>query len=58
MVRLTEPAAKSLIRSILAGGTFVAPSAGSHARIEMDKDGLADGDLINVLNEWRGRAPW
>lgn len=65
---LTPVAAKALIRRLLQDGRFVAPSARSHARQEMNKDRLTDGDLLNVLRagavdpaewengEWRYRV--
>jgi hypothetical protein len=41
--------ARKLLRRLLDAGTFVPPGARSHARKEMDKDGLTDLDAINVL---------
>lgn len=41
--------AKKLIRRLLDEGRFVPPGSGSHARKEMDKDGLTDVDAVNVL---------
>ena len=57
--------AKKLIRRIIEEGRFVPPVAGSHARKEMDKDGLTDlvtkpgddgsvGDIeLVVVTGWR-----
>lgn len=41
--------ARKLIRRLLDEGKFVSPGAGSHARKEMEKDGLTDLDAVNVL---------
>lgn len=41
--------AKKLIRRLLKEGRFVSPGARTHARKEMDKDGLTDLDVVNVL---------
>jgi len=41
--------ARKLIRRLLDEGHFVSPGAGSHARKEMEKDGLSDLDAVNVL---------
>ena len=41
--------ARKLIRRLLAEGRLVSPGVGSHARIEMEKDGLTDVDAVNVL---------
>jgi hypothetical protein len=41
--------ARKLIRRLLDEGAFVSPGARSHARREMDKDGLTDLDAVNVL---------
>jgi len=46
---LKAPDAKKLIRRLLDEGIFVPPGAGSHARREMEKDGLTDLDAVNVL---------
>jgi hypothetical protein len=65
---LTPVLAKALLRRLLEEGKFIAPSARSHARQEMNKDGLTDVDLVNVLRggtveppewengEWRYRV--
>jgi hypothetical protein len=45
-LRATE--AKKLIRRLLEEGLFVSPGPGSHARQEMDNDGLTDVDAVNV----------
>lgn len=49
--------AKKLIRRIIEEGRFVPPVAGSHARKEMDKDGLTDLDAVNVLRGGVVRDP-
>jgi len=41
--------ARKLIRRPLEEGRFVSPGAGTHAREEMEKDGLTDLDAVNVL---------
>lgn len=41
--------ARKLIRRLLEEGGVVPPGAGTHARKEMDKDGLTDVDAVNVL---------
>jgi hypothetical protein len=41
--------ARKLIRRLLDEGKFIAPGARSHARKEMEKDGLTDVDAVNVL---------
>ena len=41
--------ARKLIRRLLDDGRFISPGKGSHARKEMDKDGLTDLDAVNVL---------
>jgi hypothetical protein len=41
--------ARKLIRRLLDEGTFVSPGKNSHARKEMEKDGLTDVDAVNVL---------
>ncbi len=41
--------ARKLIRRLLDDGRFISPGKGSHARSEMDKDGLTDLDAVNVL---------
>src|SRR5579859_4013804 len=41
--------ARKLIRRLLDEGKFISPGAGSHARKEMEKDGLTDLDAVNVL---------
>lgn len=46
-LRATE--AKKLIRRLLEEGRFVSPGSGSHARQEMENDGLTDVDAVNVL---------
>lgn len=45
----SPPHTKKLIRRLLAEGKFVSPTAKSHARQEMNNDGLTDLDAINVL---------
>jgi hypothetical protein len=40
---------RKLIRRLLDEGKFVPPGARSHARKEMEKDGLTDVDAVNVL---------
>jgi len=40
---------RKLLRRLLDEGKFVSPGAGTHARKEMDKDGLTDLDAVNVL---------
>ena len=40
---------RELIRRLLDEGKFVPPGARSHARKEMEKDGLTDVDAVNVL---------
>ena len=42
---------RKLIRRLLDEGKFVPPGARSHARKEIEKDGLTDVDAVNV---WRG----
>ena len=46
-LRATE--ARKLIRRLLDEGKFVSPGASTHARKEMEKDGLTDVDAVNVL---------
>jgi hypothetical protein len=41
--------ARKLIRRLLDEGKFISPGTGSHARKEMEKDGLTDLDAVNVL---------
>ncbi len=41
--------ARRLIRRLLDEGKLVSPGQGTHARREMDKDGLTDVDAANVL---------
>ena len=41
--------ARRFTRRLLDEGRFVPAGAGTHARKEMDKDGLTDIDAINVL---------
>jgi hypothetical protein len=41
--------ARTLVRRLLQEGKFISPGAGTHARKEMDKDGLTDLDAVNVL---------
>ena len=41
--------ARRLVRRLLEEGKFISPGAGTHARKEMDKDGLTDLDAVNVL---------
>jgi hypothetical protein len=41
--------ARKLIRRMLDEGKFIPPGAGTHARKEMEKDGLTDIDAVNVL---------
>ncbi len=41
--------ARKLIRRLIDEGKFVPPGARSHARAEMQKDGLTDVDAVNVL---------
>lgn len=41
--------ARKLIRRLLDEGKFIPPGKGTHARKEMDKDGLSDLDAVNVL---------
>lgn len=65
---LTQVFAKALLRRLMEEGKFVAPSARSHARKEMNNDRLTDVDLVNVLRggtveppewengEWRYRV--
>ena len=48
-VALRATDARKLIRRLLDEGTFIPPGARSHARKEMDKDGLTDVDVVNVL---------
>lgn len=62
---LDPVAAKRLIAEILESGTWV---CSNHARTEMDKDGMSDQDVINILRagvidpaewengRWRHRA--
>jgi hypothetical protein len=40
---------RKLIRRLLDEGKFIPPGAQSHARKEMEKDGLTDVDAVNVL---------
>jgi len=54
---LTAVDARRLIRRLLEEGYFVPPGAGSHARKEMDKDGLSDVDAVNVLRGGIVREP-
>ena len=49
--------AKSVIRRLLDEGRFVSPGKGTHAREEMDKDGLTDVDAVNVLRRGVMREP-
>jgi hypothetical protein len=46
---LRAPDARKLIRRLLDDGRFVSPGPRSHARKEMDADGLSDVDAVNVL---------
>jgi hypothetical protein len=46
-LRATE--ARQLIRRLLEEGRFVSAGVGSHARKEMENDGLTDVDAVNVL---------
>jgi hypothetical protein len=41
--------ARKLIRRLIDEGKFVPPGARSHARKEMERDGLTDVDSVNVL---------
>jgi hypothetical protein len=41
--------ARRLIRRLLDEGRFVSPGKSTHARQEMEKDGLSDVDAVNVL---------
>jgi hypothetical protein len=41
--------ARKLIRRLLDEGKFISPGARTHARKEMEKDGLTDVDAANVL---------
>jgi hypothetical protein len=41
--------ARKLIRRLLDEGKLVSPGKGTHARKEMEKDGLTDLDAVNVL---------
>src|ERR1700722_17830256 len=41
--------ARKLVRRLLDEGKFVSPGARTHARQEMEKDGLTDVDAVNVL---------
>jgi len=41
--------ARKLIRRLLEEGKFVSPGDKTHARKEMNKDGLTDVDCVNVL---------
>lgn len=41
--------ARKLIRRLLDEGNLVIPATKSHARREMEADGLTDVDLVNVL---------
>jgi hypothetical protein len=41
--------ARKLLRRLLDEGKFVSPGAKTHARKEMEKDGLTDIDAVNVL---------
>jgi len=41
--------ARKLIRRLLDEGKFISPGARTHARKEMEKDGLTDLDAANVL---------
>lgn len=43
---LSPPEAKKLLRQILQKGRVI---FGKHAREEMENDGLAEGDCMNVL---------
>ncbi len=54
---LTAADARKLIRRLLIEGKLVSPGAGSHARKEMDKDGLTDVDAVNVLRGGVVREP-
>ena len=56
-MNLTAVDARKLIRRLLEEGSFVPPGAGSHARKEMDKDGLSDVDAVNVLRGGTVREP-
>lgn len=49
--------ARKLIRRLLDEGTFVSPGKNTHARKEMDKDGLTDVDAVNVLRGGAVREP-
>lgn len=49
--------ARKLLRRLLDEGRFVLPGSGSHARKEMDKDGLTDVDVVNVLRAGIVRDP-
>jgi hypothetical protein len=40
---------RKLLRRLLDEGKFVSPGAKTHARREMEKDGLTDLDAVNVL---------
>lgn len=46
---LGQVEARTLIRRLLKEGLFLSPGRGSHARQEMDNDGLTDVDVTNVL---------
>jgi hypothetical protein len=41
--------ARKLIRRLLEEGKFISPGSRTHARKEMEKDGLTDVDAANVL---------
>ena len=41
--------ARKLLRDLLKSGKFISPGAGTHARQEMNKDGITDPDILNVL---------
>jgi hypothetical protein len=48
-VPLKAVEARKLIRRLIDEGRFVSPGARTHARKEMEKDGLSDVDAVNVL---------
>jgi hypothetical protein len=56
-VPLRATAARGLIRRLLDEGRFVSPGSGSHARKEMNEDGLTDVDAVNVLRGGMVREP-
>lgn len=49
--------ARKLIRRLLDEGKFISPGAKTHARQEMEKDGLTDIDAVNVLRGGAVREP-